>query len=63
MCIQPIKDDTVIPPVKDHETAHQQQDAVSGPELRRLLAGEALATEILGSLAVFIKESHHIETG
>ena len=63
MCIKPIKGDEVVQPVKDHKTAHQQQDAVSGSELRRLLAGEALAMEILGSLAMFVKESHHVETG
>ena len=63
MWIQPIKGDKIVQPVKDHKTAHQQQHAVSGSELRRLLAGEALATEIRGSLAMFVKESHHLETG
>lgn len=61
MCIKSIKGDEIVQPIQDHKTAHQQQDAVSGSVLRRLLAGEAWAAEILGSLVVSVEENYHVQ--
>lgn len=63
MCIKTTKGDEVVQQINEHKNAHHQQDAVSGFAFRRWLAGEAGAVEMLGSLAVSVKESHHVEAG